>query len=533
MTLQPPGDNYTPTVTSGKPPRRSRWHPRRLLRHGFIVALALAGAVGLNAVRVGRPFYLANIRVPHVITRLPEPVYGQRIVIFAPHEDDEALGCANYIRHAAAAGAQVWLVLLTNGDATELSIFYDEKTFRTRPKEYLHIARKRQQETLNAARHMGVPPDHIYFLGYPNNGLDFLWSATYWYPSYPYTSPTTKVAASPYDDGYTRSAPYCGSAVVRDIRKILTKVRPDTVFTVAPADIHRDHWPTWTFVARAIAELQQTRGPYRGPMALFTYLIHWYHWPAPQNYHPEAVVEPPAALRTTPYLHWASMPLTPEEVVTKRGVIRLYYTQAGAFAPVLQAFARSNELFAAIDPAVIVEKPAVPPRPDKPLDHPALDTLIEDTTADRDSTVIKADRDIAQVSGALDPNYLWVEVQTQRPLSAYAQLYMLVVPCVVTAEGSVGPIQIKSTRSAGVVQCFRAAGGQVHRESPQSVLLSVDGPAITCGIPRAWLYDAPALQVSALVTVGNKIIDRAIWRMVYLTGPSTDSGPLAPRGSIP
>ena len=533
MTAQPPDDNSAPTPASVKPPRRSRWHPRRLLRHGLIALLAIAAAVGLNAVRLGRPFFLANVAVPRVITRMPEPVLGQRIVIFAPHEDDEALGCANYIRHAAAAGAQVWLVLMTNGDATELSIFYDEKTFRHRPKEYLYIARKRQQETLNAARHMGVPANHIYFLGYPNNGLDMLWSATYWYPSHTYKSPTTKVSASPYGDGYSPGAPYCGSNVVQDIRTILAKLHPDTVFTLMPADIHRDHWPTWTFVARAIAELQQTPGPYRGPMALFTYLIHWHHWPAPRGYHPEAVVEPPASLRTIPYLHWMQMPLTPEEVVTKHSIIRLYYTQAGAFAPVLLAFARSNELFAAIEPATIAEKPAVPPRPDEPLDHPALDTLIEDTTADRDSAIIKADLDIAQVSGALDPSYLWLEVQTERPLSPSAQMYAVVVPCAVTAEGSVGPIQIMATRRGGVVQCFRAIGGEVKREATESVLFSVDGPAITFGIPRAWLCGAPAFQISALVSDGDRIMDRAIWRMVYVTQPSAESGPLAPYGSAP
>jgi LmbE family N-acetylglucosaminyl deacetylase len=533
MTAQPPEDNISPAPATAKRARRSRWHPRRLLRHGLIAALALAAGIGLNAVRLGRPFYLANFRVPRVITRMPEPVLGQRIVIFAPHEDDEALGCANYIRHATAAGAQVWLVLMTNGDATELSILYDERTLRRGPKQFLHLGRKRQQETLNAARHLGVPPDHVIFLGYPNNGLDYLWSATYWYPSYPYTSRTTKASASPYSDSYTRNAPYCGSAVVRDIRNILAKLQPDTVLTVMPADIHRDHWPTWCFVARAIAELQQTPGPYHGPAALFTYLIHWYHWPAPQSFHPEAVVEPPASLRTIPYLHWAQVPLTPEEVLAKHNVIKLYYTQAGSFAPVLQAFARSDELYAAIDPAVIAEKPAVPPVPDEPLDHPPLDTLIEDTTADRDSTIIRADLDIAQVSGALDPNYLWLEVQNERPLSPYAQAWVIVVPCVVTPQGSVGPIQVWATRRAGVMQAVRAADGQLRRETVQSVPFSVDGPAMTFGIPRAWLYCAPAMQVSALVTVGNKLMDRAIWRMVYVTRPSAENGPLAPYGCAP
>ena len=45
---------------------------------------------------------------------------GQRVLILAPHPDDEAIACAGVIQQALKAGAKVKIVYLTNGDHNEL-----------------------------------------------------------------------------------------------------------------------------------------------------------------------------------------------------------------------------------------------------------------------------------------------------------------------------------------------------------------------------------------------------------------------------
>ena len=44
-----------------------------------------------------------------------------RVLILAPHPDDETIGTAGVLQQAKKAGAQVKVVCFTNGDANELA----------------------------------------------------------------------------------------------------------------------------------------------------------------------------------------------------------------------------------------------------------------------------------------------------------------------------------------------------------------------------------------------------------------------------
>jgi len=41
---------------------------------------------------------------------------GEKIVVFAPHPDDEVIGCAGIIQECLAKNGEVYIVFLTNGD---------------------------------------------------------------------------------------------------------------------------------------------------------------------------------------------------------------------------------------------------------------------------------------------------------------------------------------------------------------------------------------------------------------------------------
>ncbi|CAM4153744.1 PIG-L family deacetylase [Nocardiopsis rhodophaea] len=59
----------------------------------------------------------------------------QRILIFAPHPDDETLGCGGLMHKAKAAGAQIFIQFLTVGDTADLS----PKGFSTAHERYAEI----------------------------------------------------------------------------------------------------------------------------------------------------------------------------------------------------------------------------------------------------------------------------------------------------------------------------------------------------------------------------------------------------------
>ncbi len=80
-------------------------------------------------------------------------------LILAPHPDDESLGCGGLIAACSAADRPALVVILTDGAGSH-------PNSRAFPPERLRALR--QQEARNAVEHLGLPPDHIVFLGQPD-----------------------------------------------------------------------------------------------------------------------------------------------------------------------------------------------------------------------------------------------------------------------------------------------------------------------------------------------------------------------------
>ena len=79
--------------------------------------------------------------------------HHKRILVMAPHEDDEMLMAGGVMNRAVANGDEVYVVYATNGDYSGV----DHGKLRIR-------------DTVNALNTIGVPTDHLYFLGYADNG---------------------------------------------------------------------------------------------------------------------------------------------------------------------------------------------------------------------------------------------------------------------------------------------------------------------------------------------------------------------------
>jgi LmbE family N-acetylglucosaminyl deacetylase len=273
------------------------------------------------------------------------PGKSDRLLIFAPHPDDETLGCGGLIQQGLARGAEVHVALMTNGDGSELALLFGERELSRKPQSFVELGRSRQRESLAALISLGLSPRRVYFLGYPNNGLLALWNLDHWLRSHPYRSRTTKATASPYPDAVTPGAIYCGEQALADVSALLRKVRPTKVYVTHPQDIHPDHWATCALVSYALAGLaSEGKEGWAKQVGLYGYLVHWPHYPSPAKTNRGLALRPPKALEAAGS-PWVQVPLSPAEAAAKLRAIRLYRSQVPSLDRLLPHLARTNELF--------------------------------------------------------------------------------------------------------------------------------------------------------------------------------------------
>lgn len=311
----------------------------------FLLFLAV-GMIAIGAVTqwVSYRAWKRALRESGFADEIAPPGREERILIVAPHPDDELLGCGGLIQVALAAGAEVHVVLMTNGDASELSLIFSEREPPWAPGAFVNLGRQRQQESLRALSGLGVPPHHVHFLGFPNNGLLALWRPEHWPHSQLYPSPYTKTSYSPYEQSFTPQAPYCGQQVLSDLMAVLHQVQPTLLFVTHPQDVHPDHWVTGSFVRYALATVAARGAEWARETEVYGYLIHWPHYPVPRRSAPKLGLLPPADL-AGPEGTWLRLPLSPEQTRGKLRGINAYRSQEPSFDRLLRAFARVNESF--------------------------------------------------------------------------------------------------------------------------------------------------------------------------------------------
>lgn len=266
------------------------------------------------------------------------PCPGDRILVLAPHPDDETLGCGGIIQKAVALHVPVRVVFLTYGDDNEWSFLI----YRKFPVYGSHAIEKmglvRDGEARQAAAKLGLRPDQITFLGYPDHALQSIWYE-HWAGQPPAVGPLSRARQVPYSDAYRPGAPYKGEDIVEDLRSVLRDFKPTKIFLSHPADNHPDHRSLYVFTRVALWDVD---GDAQGPR-LFPYLVHFSGWPEHKGLHETLKLDPAPALRDG--IRWLSESLDEREVATKLEALRQHRSQHEAGAPFLDAFVRENELF--------------------------------------------------------------------------------------------------------------------------------------------------------------------------------------------
>ncbi len=266
------------------------------------------------------------------------PCPGERILVLAPHPDDETLGCGGIIQKAVALNLPVRVVFLTYGDDNEWSFLIYRKFFVYGSHAVEKMGLVRDGEARQAAAKLGLRPDQITFLGYPDHAVQSIWYE-HWSGQPPAVGPLSRATEVPYPDAYRPGAPYRGDDIVRDLRSILQDFKPTKIFLSHPADDHPDHRSLYVFTRVALWDIY---GDAQGP-ELFPYLVHFSGWPEHSGLHESWKLNPAPALRDG--IRWVSEALDEREVETKLEALRRHKSQHEAGAPFLDAFVRENELF--------------------------------------------------------------------------------------------------------------------------------------------------------------------------------------------
>jgi LmbE family N-acetylglucosaminyl deacetylase len=323
---------------------------RRVFGFAGVGLLAIMALTGARTWLANSRAWKRDLAASGFVDEMATPGRGERILVVAPHPDDETLGCGGLMQEAAARGAAVQIALVTNGDASELSVVFGERELPWSPQAFINLGQRRQHETLRAVASLGIPPDHVHFLGYPNNGLVALWRPEHWPYSRLYRSPRTAVSLSPYVRSLTRDAPYCGQQVLSDLITLLREVQPTAIFVTHPQDVHPDHWATCAFVQYALATIAARGAQWARNTRVYGYLVHWPRYPLPRRFSPRLPLLPPSELASD-HRQWLRLPLSPQVAQTKLRAIRDYHSQEPVFARLLLDFARANETFELLSPA--------------------------------------------------------------------------------------------------------------------------------------------------------------------------------------
>lgn len=279
-----------------------------------------------------------------------------RLLVIAPHLDDETLGAAGAIATARQNGIATRIVFITNGDgsgSTRLVAQVRELRSNIAPDEpnaqnlFQRIAAMRRKEALAACKQMGVDEKNVFFLGYPDGGTRFMLE-TNWDAAHPYLSPYTQASQSPYSNSFTPNAPYAGSQVAADLEKIITDFRPTVLMTTHPEDMHPDHASAYAYTFAALERLRlsgnKALSGYLQKAKLQTFLVHHGFWPTPHGYRPDANLAPPATLEHSD-TDWLIQMLSPKSQEAKRAALDEYSSQLVFTPNYLRAFVRRNELF--------------------------------------------------------------------------------------------------------------------------------------------------------------------------------------------
>ena len=301
---------------------------------GGVAALGLCGARSVSG-RDAMPSPSTTASpTPRPLPLMPSPRALDRVLVIAPHPDDETLCCAGYLQQAVAAHAAVGVVWITAGDSFEIDAIVTELTLRPKGIGLEKLGMRRIAEGHAAASRLGVPRAQQTLLGFADRDVRALQDSP---SSVPLRSRYTGADAVPYSEALHPGSSYTGAELRRNLQDAIARFAPTIVLVAAPQDKHPDHSASGELALQLLRE----RSP---KIRVYYWIVHAGHkWPAPRGLHPEKPLLPPRIARD---LAWQQLPLSDAEVKAKLAALSEHHTQLRVMRRFLDAFVRGNEIFA-------------------------------------------------------------------------------------------------------------------------------------------------------------------------------------------
>jgi LmbE family N-acetylglucosaminyl deacetylase len=213
------------------------------------------------------------------------------VVVFAPHPDDEVIGCAGIIQQALERGAQVKVVAITSGDgfpAAAAGVTH-KPVDRVGPDDFFALSRLRQGESRNALEILGGKASDLILLGYPDGDLGNLYESAdnkVIHQQFTRKNETYALIQKDYHTSvHGEPAPYNRSALLADLSELLKTLQPTEIYVTDETDGHIDHRAAFWFVRDAAKQVGYTG-------AFYTYLVHGLPaWPFPPGVTPKQPFE--------------------------------------------------------------------------------------------------------------------------------------------------------------------------------------------------------------------------------------------------
>jgi len=263
------------------------------------------------------------------------PSPRDRILIVAPHMDDETIGAGGYAIDAIRRGTEVYVVFLTAGDRARLAARLIHRKFDPAPSDYVSVGHARIQEASDAMAILGVPSERWFVLGYPDHGLRSMLAR----PTEVIRSAATRLTSIPYEEALSPGADHTLQNMMADLQTVISICKPTTVIAPVSFDVHPDHNATSDLLDLVLDRTQ-------GSPTRLGYLVHS-NGIKPLRWQRDRAVVPPPQMRS---YAWTSYDVSRDAQHLKYQMLQSYRSQRPYSILLRNAFVRTNELFFAYAP---------------------------------------------------------------------------------------------------------------------------------------------------------------------------------------
>lgn len=280
---------------------------------------------------------------------------AERLLVLAPHPDDETLGAAGLMQEVMAKGGSVRSVVVTAGDAYVEAIEKDLGKTRLRRTDFLSYGEKRLNESRAAAKFLGKGNIRLDLYGF-SDGSIYSMLVSHWKRSQPDKSGFTGFDHVPYREAEDQGIAQDGQDLRKELLEILKATKPTLIAFPDVMENDSDHAGLGMFALLAVNDWLEHERPGHPDPRLLAYLIHWQNgWP------PGSTSDKPVNAAKQPLFLPDDLPLrghtrtclalTPRQTALKGRALKLYKTQERAMGAFLTAFVHSNECFSQLKAA--------------------------------------------------------------------------------------------------------------------------------------------------------------------------------------